>query len=209
VDDDNFGQLCGSDCVNDLWTQLWQLCQRPLVVLQSSGAYAHCAFSRSGVIVHRLTTAVRSQTFLPLTRTGLHLVLQLCTFYVDEIDVIEAVEHWTLRSSWVQSTYGGATMKQGHVNALMMFVDPTCLSPAEFSRVDKLFFLQVQARYPLPGLLSVLVSWIVCLTYARDGLPRLRSGRPWVPAGAGPLLEALPPRSRCHAAAAHRPKFTL
>ena len=78
------------------------------------------------------------------------LVLQLCTFDVDEIEVVRAVAHWTQHSSWVASTYGGEAMKEKHVHALMLFVDPTCLSPAEFAEVDHLFFLNTQVRAPLP-----------------------------------------------------------
>lgn len=84
------------------------------------------------------------QIFLPLTRNGLIMALQSCRFEVPEIEVVRAIEQWTLNSPWVASTYGGAGMHSEHVNALTLFVDPTCLSPEEFAEVDHLFFLETQ-----------------------------------------------------------------
>lgn len=81
----------------------------------------------------------RVQTFLPLNRAALEMVLTECTFSVPELQVVQAVKHWTEASPWVKAAYGGAAMHADQVASLLDYTDPRCLTAAEFAEFDMLF----------------------------------------------------------------------
>ena len=62
--------------------------------------------SLSTLLLERLTRGTeakaRVQIFLPLTRNGLLLALQLCVFAVAEAAVVRAVARWARDSAWVR-----------------------------------------------------------------------------------------------------------